>query len=247
MSRYLPIAVGVAAIVVLTVVQSLMSDCFVDSNVTAQQRAELLANVPKVIGEWTGEDQVVDEEVRDTAGAVGCVSRVYTNGRTGEQVNLWLIVGHARDISAHTPNVCYRGAGFTARSDANSLYSFVLPGQTDQAQFWTNTFIKEDFASRTLVRVFWAWHNPKPGEPIVWTAESNPRRTFGNARALFKMYFTSEMRDPSDTTEESAAAKFGREFLPVINRVLAESDIGEKPGDGSAAAEKPSADSSGAE
>jgi hypothetical protein len=39
------------------------------------------------------------------------------------------------------------------------------------------------------------------------------------------MYFSSNMRDPNETTEESAAAKFGREFLPVIERVLTESDI----------------------
>jgi hypothetical protein len=228
MSRYLPIVFGVVAIVSLTVVQSLMSDRFVDSNVTAEQRAKLLANVPKEFGDWQGEDLEVAAEVRDTAGAVGCVSRMYSNLRTGEQVRLWLIVGHARDISAHTPDVCFPSSGFSQRSMTPSLYHFTYTGQTDptNARFWTNTFVKEDsFAGRRLERVFWGWYNPKPGAPVVWTAESNPRWVFGNTRALFKMYFTSEMRDVNETTEESPAQKFGAEFLPIIERILGESDI----------------------
>jgi hypothetical protein len=235
MSRYLPIAVGVAAIVVLTVVQSLMSDRFVDSNVTAEQRAALLKNVPLEIGEWTGKDLDVTEEVRDTAGAVGCISREYTNGRTGERVNLWLIVGHARDISAHTPEICYRGSGFTMRSDTNSLYPFT--GQHEPAHFWTNTFTKEDINSRELIRVYWAWHNPQPGAPVAWAAERYPRWKFGNTRALFKMYFTSRMKEPGETAEDSAAARFGRDFLPVINRVLADAKIGDASSDGAQSAE----------
>jgi hypothetical protein len=228
MSRYLPIVAGVVAILSLTAVQILMSDRFVDSNVTAEQRAKLLANVPPQFGEWKGEDMAVAKDVRDTAGAVGCVSRMYTNLRTGEQVRLWLIVGHARDISAHTPDVCFPSSGFSQRSTTHSLYLFNYDGQPDptNAKFWTNTFVKEDsFAGRRLERVFWAWFNPKPGEPVRWTAETNPRWQFGNTRALFKMYFTSEMRDVNETTEESPARKFGRDFLPLIEQILSESDI----------------------
>jgi hypothetical protein len=225
MLRYLPVAVAVVAIVSLTVVQSLMSDRFVDSNVTAEQRAKLLKNVPIEVGEWRGTDLDVTEEVRDTAGAVGCVSRTYRNGRTGEEVSLWIIVGHARDVSAHTPEICYRGSGFAMRSDINALYPFSYPEQTQKAEFWTNTFVKEDVAGRQLVRVFWAWYNPKPGDPVSWQAAKDPRWTFGNTRALFKMYFTSSMKDPNEPTDLSAAAKFGREFLPKIEQVLSQSDI----------------------
>jgi hypothetical protein len=217
---------GVVAIVGLTVVQSVMSDRFVDSNVTAEQRAELLANVPKEFNDWEGEDLQVTKEVRDTAGAVGAVSRLYRNTRTGEVARLWLIVGHTRDIAAHTPDVCFPSSGFSMRSSTSSLYAFDYPGQTNEAKFWTNTFIKEDSREgRQLERVFWAWYNPIPGEPVIWRAESNPRWTFGNSRALFKMYFTSQMKDINETTDQSAAWKFGREFLPLIDRVLSESDI----------------------
>jgi hypothetical protein len=228
MIRYFPIALGVVAIFALTAVQSVMSDRFVETNVTAVQRAKLLENVPMKVGDdWIGEDMPVTEEVRDTAGAIGCVSRVYTNQRTNRSVRLWLIVGHSRDISAHTPDICFPSSGFSQRSTTHSLYTFDY-GQSDptNAKFWTNTFFKEDsLRGRELERVFWAWYNPRQGAPVAWQAETNPHGVFGNSRALFKMYFTSSMKDINETTEESPAQKFGVEFLPIINRILSESDI----------------------
>ncbi len=221
MIRQLPIVVGVAAIVALTVVQSLMSDRFISTNVTAEQRAALLKQVPMSFGEWEGKNLEVTEEVRDTAGAVGCVSRLYQNTRTGAVARLWLIVGHARDISAHTPDICYKGSGFAMRSDRSSQFSF-----NDKANFFTNTFIKEDVSGRNLERVFWAWYNPKPDQSVEWEVHDNPRYYYGNVRALFKMYFASQMRDLNETTDESTAAKFGKDFLPVINNILLKSDIG---------------------
>jgi hypothetical protein len=232
MSRYLPIVVGVVTIVVLTVVQSVMSDRFSDTNVTAEQRKLLLDKVPKEFGDWVGEDQEVTEDVRETAGAVGCVNRVYRNTRSGEQVRLWLIVGHAKDIIRHTPNICYRASGFTMRSENSALYPFVdaYPGQTQPAEFFTNTFVKEDgFSGRELVRVFWSWYKPSPDGSVVWQAKDSPRMAFGNTRALFKMYFTSVMRDPGETTEDSPCVRFGREFLPEVEKALTETKVGREP------------------
>jgi hypothetical protein len=222
MQRYLPIILGILVIVGLTIPQIRMTDRFADGNVTAQQRAELLKNVPMTIGNWHGEDMPVDETVRDTAGAVGAVSRVYRNVRTGESVDLWLIVGHGRAISAHTPNICYRASGFEMRAPESSLYPMVFPDQPE-APFLTNTFFKEDITGRRLVRVFWSWYNPEEDEDlstVEWEAPTNARWWFGNTRALYKMYFTSEMRSPSETAEESACLRFAREFMPVVNKAL---------------------------
>ena len=223
MSRYLPIVLGVVAIVGLTIPQFIMTDRWADTNVTALQQAELLRNVPMTIGNWHGEDMPVDETVRDTAGAIGAISRVYRNVRTGESVDLWLIVGHGRPISAHTPNICYRSAGFEMRAPESSLYPMVFPDQPE-APFLTNTFFKEDVTGRRLIRVFWSWYNPEADEDlstVEWEAPSNSRWHFGNTRALYKMYFTSEMRDPMETAEESPCLRFAREFLPVVNKALA--------------------------
>jgi hypothetical protein len=229
MSRYLPIVLGVLLIVGLTIPQIRMTDRFSGENITVEQQAELLKLVPTKFGNWRGEEMDVDEQVRERAGAVGAVSRVYRNIRTRDVVNLWLIVGHGRPVSRHTPNVCYRTSGFEARAEEDSLYPMTF-GDEEQAQFWTNTFFKEDFSGRQLIRVFWSWYNTEsdehPGE-VVWEAPTNPRWYFGNTRALYKMYFTSEMRDPMETAEQSPCLQFAREFLPEVNKALSSVNLGD--------------------
>jgi hypothetical protein len=223
-SRYLPILLGVLLIVGLTIQQVRMTDRLSGSNVSAEERAELLSSVPKDFGDWHGEDKAVDPTVQKVAGAIGAVSRDYRNSRTGERVDLWLIVGHSRDIAFHTPDVCYRGSGFEARGKENSLYPLVMQGMPD-TPMWTNTFFKEDVTGRSLIRVFWTWYNPESVEndgKIVWEAPSNARFHFGNSRALYKMYFTSEMRDPMETAEQSSALRFAKDFLPEVNKAMAE-------------------------
>jgi uncharacterized protein DUF3485 len=226
MVRYLPIFLGIVLIVGLTIPQINMTDRLSGTNVSAEQRAELLNKVPAKIGDWIGEDKETDEKVRETAGAIGAVSRTYRNSRTGEVVDLWLIVGHARDVSAHTPDICYPASGFSAKATENSLYPIPFTeGTATTMPFWTNTFLKEDITGQRLVRVFWSWHNPDTQSTegrVAWSASKNPRLEFGNARALYKMYFTSVMKDPKETAESSAAVRFARDFLPEVNKALEE-------------------------
>jgi uncharacterized protein DUF3485 len=232
MGRYLPIAVGVALLVGLTIINGMMTDRLAGANFTAEEKAKLLENVPKVVGDWRGEDKKVEEAIKDTAGAVGAVSRTYRNTRTGEIVDLWLIVGHGRAISAHTPDICYRASGFTARADDNSVYPLVMEGRDKPVQFLTNTFFREDVKGRRLIRVFWTWHNTETAgnkDVTFWEAPTNSRWHFGNTRALYKMYFTAEMRDQAETAEQSPCLRFARDFLPEVENALTEVHGGTAP------------------
>jgi hypothetical protein len=89
------------------------------------------------------------------------------------------------------------------------------------AEFWTNTFTKEDDTGRHIERVFWSWYRPRAEEPVEWKAPEHPRIAFGNSRALYKMYFTNEMRDPAETTEQSPCIRFARDVLPIIDKAIA--------------------------
>jgi hypothetical protein len=225
MDRYLPIAVGVVLLVGLTIFNGMKTDRLAGANFTAEEKAELLKNVPKQVGDWIGEDKKVEEAIKDTAGAVGAVSRTYRNTRTGDVVDLWLIVGHGRAISAHTPDICYRSSGFTARADDNAVYPLVIDGREKPVPFLTNTFFREDVTGRRLIRVFWTWHNTETAgtEGVTfWEAPTNSRWHFGNTRALYKMYFTAEMRGQEETAEQSPCLRFAREFLPEVEKALTE-------------------------
>jgi hypothetical protein len=224
MVRYSPIIAAVLLIVGLTFFEVKMTDRLAGTNVSAEQRAALLEKVPSKVGDWHGDDVPVDPNVRKTAGAIGAVDREYHNVRTGEKVRLWLIVGHAREVSHHTPDVCYPSQGFQARASENSVYPMVFPDQP-KTDFFTNTFLLENTSGQQLKGVFWTWYNPtdKSNEgKVVWEAPSNPRWHFGNARALYKMYFTSSMRDPKEMAEQSACVRFARDFLPEVNKALSE-------------------------
>src|SRR6476660_9501923 len=182
MVRYSPIILAVLLIVGLTIVEVKMTDRLADTNVSAEQRAALLEKVPSKVGDWSGEDIPVDANVRKTAGAIGAVQRTYHNARTGENVDLWLIVGHAREVAFHTPDVCYPSQGFQARAQENSVYPMVFPDQP-KTDFLTNTFLLENIAGQQLKRVFWNWYNPmnKANEgTVVWEASTNARWHFGN-------------------------------------------------------------------
>jgi hypothetical protein len=225
MLRNLPFVLGVIVIVGLTAFEIQMTDRLSGTNVSAEQRAELLEKVPINIGDWHGEDKATDPNVRKTAGAIGAVSRSYRNSRTGEQVDLWLIVGHAREVSGHTPDICYPAAGFSAQADENSSYTILFGDNSEAFPCFTNTFRKEDVTGQHLVRVFWSWFNPvdKTHEgKVTWETSGNARWHFGNTRALYKMYFTSMMRDPKETADLSACVRFAKEFLPEVNKALSE-------------------------
>jgi hypothetical protein len=230
MFRQIPIVIGVLALIGFTVAEARMSGRFQGSDMTEEQFAALLKNVPTKIGDWVGEDLPVEDQVKKTAGARGYVSRSYKNAITGETVTVWLIVGHSKDVVRHTPDVCYPSSGFKTVSPENSLQTFAFEGQPE-ANFYTNKFVKEDATGRQLVRVFWSWYKPTEDGTVTWKAPKIVRWEFGNARSLYKLYFTSNMRDYRETTDESVCMKFAEEFLPVVDKALSTS--------GSAAVETP--------
>lgn len=195
--------------------QVFLRDWWSTPGAEAKLMSERFKQVPKEIGDWEGQDLSVDEQVKKTAGAVGYVSRLYKNKETGREVRLWLIVGHSRDICRHTPNICYPSSGF--RQDGRQIrHQLDLPaGQP--ASFYTAKFIKDDVYGRHAERVFWAWNHP---ETDKWEAPGDPRQHYGLQRALYKLYFTSNVMQSEDTVEDSVAVEFGELMLPEVDKAL---------------------------
>lgn len=223
---YVPVAVTVVLIASLTFWESVYSDRFTGTSISAEEFNKRLAGLPKdpkdapELGPWIGVDNPVTDETLNTAGAVSHVSRTYTNQQTGDKVDVWLVVGHARDISRHTPDICYPSQGFAM--DGSQLKQPITPdGSTEDANFHTARFKKEASlgAGGPLVRVFWAW-NPNTDEEKQWVAPDNSRLAFGNNRALYKLYFTSSMKDREESVTDNTAYKFAEMMLPIVNKTL---------------------------
>ena len=68
------------------------------------------------------------------AGAVGQISRVYTNPTKGLTVSVLLLCGLPGNISTHTPDVCYPGAGYTLGNGERFVHRYGVPEQAAEFQ-----------------------------------------------------------------------------------------------------------------
>jgi EpsI family protein len=73
-----------------------------------------LARFPLQVGDWTGEDVPLDEEVVRATDTDAHLNRRYSRHGGLEAVSFYIASGiKARDLMPHRPEVCYAGAGWT--------------------------------------------------------------------------------------------------------------------------------------
>ena len=78
-----------------------------------------------------------------------------------------------------------------------------------------------------------------------WEAPSDPRQHYGLSRALYKVYFTSNVLANEDAAEDNVAAEFAELMLPEIDKALfPEANTGAAAGDAAEAAADDEAESS---
>ena len=212
-----PAAIGLIAIIGLSLYENVaIKDRWAEPEALAEEMGKRFKQVPHEIGNWIGEDLPVEELVRKTAGAVNYVSRRYSNSRTGKSVTLWLIVGHSRDITRHTPNICYPSQGF--RPTGSTLQHNLQLADGKEAKFYTAQYTKEDHTGRSNERVFWTFNHPDKNQ---WDAPTKGARWhYGRARAMYKLYFTSHVVSSEEIIEDSAALDFAEVMLPEIDKAL---------------------------
>jgi Protein of unknown function (DUF3485) len=177
----------------------------------AVQRLEL---VPAVIGDWRGQDGVIDAETLARGGIKGHIYRRYRNERTGATVDLLIVCGRPGPISVHTPDVCYEGAGYQAAGTPALREIRLADGRTQP--LWSLRFRKPGVAAGQL-EVVWAWTGG-----AGWIAPDNPRFATARYPALYKLYAIREI-PPAKRPEKEAdpASEFLAMFLPQVERILA--------------------------
>src|SRR5262249_21536378 len=141
----------------------------------ALQLEEALARVPDVplkFGQWEGRDVQVDSVPFARAGARAYWMRQYRHRQTGQVVAAILMCGRAGPMSVHTPDVCYRGAGYELTRPARR-HTFPASSSEGAAAFWTGDFAKGLPSATGGLRLLWSWS--ADGQ---WQAPDNPRFTF---------------------------------------------------------------------
>jgi len=198
---------------------------------------ERLKDVPMTFDGWLGEDMPRFTDDLRTHGIEDYLYRNYRSRTTTESYRVLIVVGRPGPISSHTPDVCYRGSGYTsaadpARADVAGVDS---TGSKDGRNFQlfsmkfkppitraTDSFEKE---------IRWSWLAPSK----QFQAADSPRTTFPNEPALYKIYIdhdrpaTSLAPVPASTASPLPAVaataghdptKFLQALLPRVETAL---------------------------
>jgi hypothetical protein len=180
---------------------------------TPAELAELARRVdalPVDIGDWKGEVLELPAADRAAAGAVACLSRRYTNRKTGASVSVLLLGGLPGRISTHTPDVCYPGAGFSLGTPEPFNYAY---GPEPRRAGFRAALATRGGTRPSTLRIFWGW-NAASG----WSAPEEPRWAFGPASALCKLYVIRETAGAVVEPRDDPGTEFLGVFLPELDR-----------------------------
>lgn len=203
-------ALGV--IVVGGVCHGVLSDRWGRSEALSTAAARL-ANVPTEIGGWRSRDLEINPAAAEQAELAGHVFRSYENPATGAEVTVLLVCGRPGPISAHSPLVCFPGAGFVQTSPP--VTSRIDSSAGEEWEFARSGFTKETPVGQTHVRIFWSL-----SADGNWSVPRNPRLHFATNKYLYKVYVTRELNHADEAIKDDPALDFLAGFLPEINRVL---------------------------
>lgn len=181
------------------------------SSAALEDAGARLHTVPKAFGDWVSKDEEDDDASFKQAGAREYWTRTYTRRGSGEMVRVILMCGRAGRMAVHTPQVCYRGAGYEMPEDA-------VPITIDGSSFWSAKFTKPAGAGLAAadLRLYWAWDARGP-----WEAAVNPRWQFRGEPFLYKLYVSHDLIGSVDGgAAHDVGAAFLSQFLPQLAEAL---------------------------
>ena len=212
MIRLLPLWIVVPAILAAGFVHGRWTDRWTPSRAVAEA-VNRLTRVPLEIGDWHGQDFEIDKRAISMAGIDGYVSRRYDSPRLGA-VSILLVCGRPGPIAAHTPEVCYGGAGYEAIREPAEVG--VAAGANDPlATFFASTFAMPNAPDRVPLRLLWSWNGAG-----TWEVSTNPRLGFARYPCLYKLYLIRETTRTDDPDLDDSIQSFARSLLPELRTVL---------------------------
>jgi hypothetical protein len=177
-----------------------------------QEQAKKLESLPMVLGDWTAISRELPARELAMTGAAGYINRLYTNSSKGLSISVLLLSGLPGDISTHTPEVCYPGAGYyLATPDAFAL-TYGSPEQ--KAELRTAVAIRGG-ANPSVLRIFWVWKGSKG-----WSAPEQPRWTFASESVLSKLYIVRQTEGVAIDPKNDPSNEFIKVLLPELDRAV---------------------------
>jgi Protein of unknown function (DUF3485) len=169
-------------------------------------------SIPMVIGDWQGTAFELPAQERAMAGAVACLARKYSNPTKGISVTVLLVGGLPGDISSHTPDVCYPGAGYVLNAASPFDYRY---GPGEKRAGLRSALAARGGVSPSVLRILWGWNASKG-----WTAPEEPRWSFASEPWLCKLYVIRETAGSAVKPEDDPCTEFLSVFLTELDRLV---------------------------
>ena len=120
-----------------------------------------LNDLPRTLGTWTAvpnADSQLDPEIARLAGSSDHIIRAYVDSTTGEVATVLVLYGLADSVFGHTPEVCYRAAGYRAVSPPADR-QFSLSDSPTPIQYRGFYVGKQGVGTTEYSEVVWSfWH-----------------------------------------------------------------------------------------
>jgi hypothetical protein len=181
-----------------------------------------LEKVPLEVGEWSGVDTAIDEQIARVTGADKIVTRRYTNRNTGVVIDVILLYGPAGNMFIHAPTLCYPTAGFdTVEGPEVKAVPVGAPATpaataaTATVPFLAAVYAKGEGTRAELQEVYWTWrYNGQ------WTPQVLKPKQIERVPSMIKVHTSrrvlrGERRDANNPNEALL-----RVLIPEIERLL---------------------------
>jgi len=182
----------------------------------ADSGIDLLARIEEPVGEWRpGPAMPVAE--RDIPKGTRATARQFVLDTGGRRVVVSVTCGVPGVVAAHTPDVCFLGAGYKLKNPPSKQFLPVPGGDT--IEYYVADFEKTTVTGTESVRCRWAWTADG-----TWHAPDYPRLFFARSQAslpvLYKLYVVHPLGD-EDLTKTDPYRTFAADLAVALGRHVA--------------------------
>jgi len=173
-----------------------------------------LEQVPRVLGDWRGEDTKIDSKIARRTGATDLVTRRYVDQRTGASIELILLYGPTTEVFNHVPELCYKAAGYSKKAGPDvreiEVDSHALP-------FRSLVYTKGEGGQAEFHEVFYSWRFTNHWSPEI---EGTFKR-FERIPGLLKVHLARKVSDQERRDIGNPCEDLLRVLLPELESRLA--------------------------
>jgi hypothetical protein len=183
----------------------------------AQRAAiQLSPELPSECGSWTmRKQQELPPEVVRILQKPTYINRAYVHQQTGDEINVFVLVGHPGPVAVHSPEVCYSSRDYTASGNRERTTVKLSTGQAHD--FWKLPLKPNGNFQGDPIEVYYAWSTGSK-----WEAAERPRFGYGGLPHLYKLQLSVETTSASKVKGFDAGQDFLANFLVQLQPRLVE-------------------------